>query len=771
VKKIKSIWPLFILGLIIQSCSNTKFLAEDEHLYTYTWFSEKGIGKVKNLPLKAYELYTVGIVKTNRPIVLLPRMNLTIYNYYRASRSWGPRHYIHRVFGKPPVLLEAVNPEFRAKVMEQKMKDMGHFDSEIKVDLKFYGKNDKKVRARYDALFRPAYSYRDLMFMSRQTLLDSLVESSMDESLLIAGNDYWVDELKAERERLSSVIRNQGYYYFNPDYLFFQADTSVGLKQVDLRLQLKDEIPAKAYKKYQIGDIKILVKSNRPDVKEFIPQDSAMVDEIRYYEAGKYFRPQILTRHLALKKDSLYTPANHENTLRYIQGMEAFRSVNVLFTESDPTSRKLDATIELVPVMPLQTKLEANFATKSDDFLGPSLIGSIAHMNLFKGAEQIVFQLDGGFEWQKRSKRKEYELGLNSYEIGALVKLVIPRFLVPFRLNRQSERYVPKTYASLGLRTLQRVKYYSMNLSQATFGYSWRNSPQREFRLEPVSINYVRLTKTSEEFDEFLENYPQVAKSFEQQLIIGSVFSFTYTINPGKLKLNKLFYNGTLDLSGNLLNAFYNVTGLKEPGSEEPGELIGVPYSQYTKLTNDLRYYIYFNKQKQIATRLVAGIGIPYNNSTVMPYIKQYFSGGSQDIRAFYSRTLGPGSYHPPDSIENNNFLDQSGEIKLMGNIEYRFPITYKTNGAFFMDAGNVWLLYEDESRPGGQFKFNEFLDDIALGFGTGLRFDITYLVLRLDVAVPIRKPYLDGKEKWIFNNLDFLTKDYIFSFAVGYPF
>jgi outer membrane protein assembly factor BamA len=770
VIKTGNILRLFIAGILLYSCSNTRFLAEDEKLYTYTWFSEKGFGKVKLKSLKAYELYSVGSVKTNRPFMFLPRTNLTIYNYFQPSGNRGPRHYIHRVFGKPPVLLSSVNPEFRVKVMEQRLAEMGHFDSQVTLDLRIYGKNDKKAAAKYNVLFKPAYTYRSLEFMRNGTPLDSLVAVSLPESIIKPTNDYWLKELEDERNRLGSVIRNQGYYYFNADDFLFQVDTNIGNKQADLRLLIKEDIPARAFDKYTIRKVNMVVRSNREGVKEYTPVDSAFINNVHYYEAEHYYRPRVMTRHLATKPGSLYTMKSHENTLRYLQGMGAFRSVNISFSEADSVSHQLDANIELVPVKPVQANLEVNFATKSDDFIGPAAIGSFGLLNVFNGAEQLVFQLDGGFEWQKRSKRQEYELGLNSYEIGGQVKLQIPRFLTPFKLKRQSERYVPRTTASLGWRTLKRVKYYSMNVSSASFGYSWRTSPKTEFSLQPVSINYVNLTQTSDEFEEFLTEYPQVANSFEKQLIIGSVFSYTFTASPKWRVLNKFYYNGILDLSGNLLNALYTVTGLKDKESGEPGTLLDVPYSQYVKLTNDVRYYIYFNKQKEIAMRMVAGMGMPFNNSEVMPYIKQYFAGGSQDIRAFYSRTLGPGSYQPDDTLHSNTFIDQSGEIKLMGNVEYRFPITYKTNGAVFMDAGNVWLISEDESRPGGKFEFIKFVNDVAIGAGVGIRVDITYLVIRLDAAIPVRKPFIEGSGKWIFNDLSFF-KDYIFSLAVGYPF
>jgi len=761
---------LFLGSILLNSCSNTKFLDDDQKLYTYTWYSEKGLGKIRNKPLKLYELYLVGTAKTNRMFFMLPRLNLTIHNYCKPSGNWGPRHYIYRVFNKPPVLLKDVNPELRLKVMKQRLFDMGHFDSDIKLDLKYYGRNDKKVRAKYKILFKPAYRFHNLEFINKKTKIDSIIATSMNNSLIIKGNDYWLDELEDERFRISKLLKNDGYFFFNPDYLLFNADTTVGQKQVDLTIAIKDRIPDKAYKKYSIRNINVFVKSNRKKMDTINPKDSVFINNCYYKSVGNPFKPKIITKPVSLKPGSLYSFDDHENTLRYLQGMGAFRSVGISFNEVDSTSGLLDAHIDIVPLKPVVTSVEVNFATKSNDFLGPAAILSIGHMNVFKGAEQLVLQLDGGFEWQKSSKRREYELGLNSYEIGAQLKLNIPRFMVPFRIKKQSKRYVPRTYTSIGFRTLKRVKYYSMNLSQVSFGYSWRTSPKREYQFEPLSINYLRLTQSSQEFMDFLVKYPQVTTSFEEQFIIGSSFSYTYTTKPEKKKRNQFYYNGIFDVAGNLVNAVYNVAGLKDPDSDEPSKLLGAPYAQYFKITNDLRYYFKLGEKSQIATRLLGGIGVPYNNSSVLPYVKQYFVGGSQDLRAFYARSVGPGSYHPSDTLSGNLFLDQSGEIKLVGNIEYRFPITYKTNGAFFIDAGNVWLLKDDPSRPGGKFDFNTFLNEFAIGSGVGIRIDITYFVLRLDVGVPIRKPYISGKEKWIFNNSDFFG-DYIISLAVGYPF
>jgi outer membrane protein assembly factor BamA len=760
---------LFLL-VIIYSCSNTKFLADDEKLYTYTWFKVKGFGRIKDKPLKAYELYKIGAVKTNRAMILLPRTKLSIYNYMKPSGTWGPRYYIHRVSAQPPVLLQTVNPEFRLKVMEQRLKDMGHFDSHIDLDLKIYGKYDKKARAKYNVYFKPAYIFNKLEFYPKHKKVDSIIAAAIPNSLIVTGKDYWVSTLESERKRLNTTLKNNGYFFFNPDYILFHADTTIGNKKVDLAMVVKDGIPEKAFNQYTVKNINVYVKSNRKSTKSRELQSPVYLNNCFYTSDEKYFRPKIITRAISIKPDKHYSLRDHDNTKRYLQGMEAFRTVNVTYNEVDSATSQLDAHIELIPLKPIQTSLEVNFATKSNDFVGPSAKASVSHMNLFRGAEQLTLQIDGGFEWQKRSKRKEYELGLNSYEIGTQLKLVIPRFLTPFRIKGQSARYVPKTYTSIGFRSLKRVRYYSMNLSQVKFGYSWRTSPSQEYRIEPASIDYLHLTETSEDFNAFLLQYPQVAKSFEEQLIPGSLFSFTYSANPKRKIFNKFYYNGVLDLAGNLVSSIYRITGSKENNPDEPQELFGAPYAQYVRITNDLRYYIHFNAKNQIAARLIAGIGIPYHNSTVLPYVKQFVAGGSHDNRAFYARSIGPGSYQPVDSLQGGVFLDQSGDIKLAGNIEYRFPITYRTNGALFFDAGNVWLLNEDETRQGGKFEFNRFMNEIALGAGLGIRIDIDYFIIRFDAAVPIRKPYISGPDKWIFNDTSFFG-EYILSLAVGYPF
>jgi outer membrane protein insertion porin family len=765
--------PLIVLVflLILTSCSNTKFLGKDEKLYTYSWFSQKGFGKIKDKPLKAYEVYSIGKVKTNRPFMGMPRTSLLIHNYWEPTGTRGPRHYIYRVFGKPPVLLENVNPEFRAKVMQQRLYEMGHFDSNVNVNIKTYGKDDKKARAKYNIIFYPAFTFRDYNFIPQSSQVDSLITGSMDKALIKPGKWYWVNTLEDERSRISNLLRENGYYFFNPNYLFFHADTTNAHKRVDLRLVLKSDIPNRSLHKYAIRNVNVKVNADNPKYLGQNKKEPFVYKNILFDDPWNLFKAKRIARGVSVAPGKQYSLTDQMNTVRFLQGYDVFKSVNISFNRVDSVANLLDAVVELIPLKPVQTSLNATFATKSNDFLGPAAEFTIGNMNLFGGAEKLIFKVNGGFEWQKRSKRQQYELGFNSYEIGSQLRLVTPRVLVPFPTRRKSMRYISKTHLTFGYNSIKRVQFYTTDVLQFKFGYYWRLDEKHEYSLDLVSLDYLRVPKKSTEFKLFLDYFSQIANSFEQQLIPGSIFSYTFSSRPTQKIGDKLYLNTTIDIAGNLASLFSKGNGKATDKDFQPGLVFGTPYAHYFIWNADIRYFMYMSKKKQLATRFFAGLGAPYGNSSVLPFTKQYYAGGSQDIRAFYARSIGPGSYTPAkNNVYQGGFIDQTGDIKLLANFEFRFPLTYRTNGALFIDAGNVWLWNTDEKRPGGEFRFNKFMKDLAVGTGFGLRFDLEYFIFRLDAAIPLRKPYFPHGDNWSFNNSGFLG-DYILSIAVGYPF
>ena len=750
-----------LVAIFTSSCSNTKFLKGDEKLYTRTWFKWKGKKNVERMPYKAYDVVSTGYVRTNWNYITFSRSGLAFYNYMPPSRNWGFRHYIWSVMSKPPVLLSYVKPEQRLLKIEQSLFDQGHFDSQVTLELRYKGKHKKRVQALYTINLKESYRYRSYNYFSRGNTYDRLILKDLPNSNIKVGDEYWLLNIKNERQRITDVLRNEGYFFFKPDFFIFDMDTTVGKKEIDAALRVKPNVQAYKKEKYSVSKLRIYFMADR-DSSEFISLHYDSINNI-HYQDQKFYKQKYINREVSILDDSIFKLDNHKNTLSYINGFGIFRQVEMIYSIDSTKESSLNANLFLNPVDPVSITLEMNFATKTNDFLGPSAILSISHSNIFHGAEKLSLQFDGGIEWQKASKRKEYNLGFNSFEVGAKAILEFPRFLLPFKLKKQSKKYIPKTYNILGYKMIRRVKYYQMSLVHANIGYKWHADNELIWKVEPLTFNYIATIGKSQEFSDYLAKYPSVARSFDEQFILGSTYSLSLN-RISKKNMFKNFYNSTtIDLAGNLINM------LSSKNNNGPDNILGANYSQYLKITNDFRHYLNISPVKQLVTRVMIGVGVPYNNSNVLPYIKQYFAGGSNDLRAFYARTVGPGSYKK-DNTNTNIFLDQSGEIKLIGNIEYRFPITYKLDGAVFLDAGNVWLINEDTSRVGGKFEFDRFYKELAIGAGFGFRINLDYVIIRLDAAIPLRRPYKESDKYWTFSS-PYLWHDYILSFAIGYPF
>jgi outer membrane protein assembly factor BamA len=344
---------------------------------------------------------------------------------------------------------------------------------------------------------------------------------------------------------------------------------------------------------------------------------------------------------------------------------------------------------------------------------------------------------------------------------------------IPFGGNL-SRQFVPKTTVSVGGGLFSRVRYYELHSFNTALGYNWRKSDRFAQSLNPIDISYTNLVKSSAEFQEYLDENPTIKRSFEEQFILGAVYSFTYSTLHLKNK-HTFLISESADVSGNLEYLIANnIPGLV---NQKDGQytLLNVPFSQFARLRSEARYFINTGNSTALGMRLIIGTGIPYSNSETMPYVKQFFVGGTNSVRAFRARTVGPGSYNPPDSLDNT-YLDQAGDIKLEYSIEYRFPIHSFLKGAFFVDAGNIWLVNADEQRPGGKFDFNTFYRELAIGTGFGLRFDFDIIVVRLDLAFPLHKPNLPEGDRWIFTDIQmgsptWRRENFTLNIAIGYPF
>jgi outer membrane protein assembly factor BamA len=465
----------------------------------------------------------------------------------------------------------------------------------------------------------------------------------------------------------------------------------------------------------------------------------------------------------------LYNRTDHNLTLNRLINVNVFRFVKNRF-EAVSDSFKLNAYYYLTPLPKKSLRAEINTTTKSNNLNGTNIQGSWRNRNTFRAGEQLSVSAYIGTEVQFGGNVRDKEGNIkryNTYRTGAEMNFAIPRFVTfgLLNLNKRSP-FVPRTNIQLGYDVLNRRELYTVNSFRGAIGYLWKENIMTSHELYPISINYVQPINVTKEYKDSVFRYPYLERIIDSQFILGGTYQYNYNqLATGLQKLNSFYFNGLLDLSGNIAGL---VMGAKQ---SDPKRIFNAQFAQYAKFETDGRYYRRLGLKSSWANRIVLGVGLPYGNSRELPYIKQFFAGGNNSVRAFRSRSIGPGTYA---EVSNNNFLsDQTGDIKLELNTEYRPHISGPLYGAVFIDAGNVWLANEDPNRPGGKFSKN-FLNELAIGGGFGVRFDIVLFVIRLDIGIPFRKPW--EQNPWVMNQIDLRNPNWrrqniIYNLAIGYPF
>ncbi len=668
--------------------------------------------------------------------------------------------------GEAPVLMSNVKPDVTSPIIDARLYNIGIFKSytEFKIVEK---KHTAKV-IFISHIHRP-YTVKELIYSISDDNLSQRILTERKKSFIKPGEDYNLDKLKNERIRIDDLLKNNGYFYFNPDYLLFNADTSELNHKVTFKLSLKDSVPENALTVYRINNV-------------FIDQDYSLndavtdstKDTIRYQntmflgkETEMKIRPKVILRSVYLRKHEIYSRNNHNITLNRLMSMGNFKFVRMKFSDSDTlVPGFLDVTILMTPMPKYAFRAEIDLVSKSNNYTGPRMNLSFLNRNTFKGAELLNLNLAASFEAQLSGK------SLYSYSLNPQVELYFPRFLVPFRI-RTNSMYIPKTRFLFSYNYLKRVNYFEMSTFQFIYGYKWKKDIRQEHELNPVSISYTTVGKKSAEFIALLDSNLYLKKSYEEQFIAGGSYSYTYNEQVFAEKKMQYFFHLTAEIAGNAFSLVKSIAGEKI-SSDNPSRVVGSIYSQYAKLSIDGRGYYNFKNKNKLAMRVFAGVAKPYGNSSTLPYIKQFFSGGPNSIRAFHINSVGPGTFQ--QNTDNKGFLQLGGDVKLEMNAEYRFNIYRFFKGALFADAGNVWLLKSNPANTGSPFSFSGFASEVAVGAGIGLRIDISFFILRFDLATPLRKPWLEKNHRWVTNQINFgnstwRRENLILNIAIGYPF
>lgn len=757
--------------LFVYSCGIKKYIPEGEQLYTGATLNLNYEGELQDSKRVKAEL--LNLIEPN-PNTKFLGMKPALFFHYKAQREKPGFLYrfLNKSFGEEPVYFSDVNPERVEQLILNRLDNNGFFysesESETVIDEQFASVN-------YSAKLPAPYVLENYTLESDTLPMYKEIEKLLPETALKKGDRFDLDLLKTERIRLNNGLKQKGFYNSQEDLLIFEADTNqYKNRKFDLFLRLKKEVPSRASIPYTIDSITVYPNYTiEGDTLPLTKENVTQVDSIDFVQNELYFKPELLESYLLFNEGDLYDANTSKQTSNRLSALGSYKYVNIQYTELDTTATdgnggSLAADIYLAPLTKRSIRAELQAVSRSNGYTGPGILLSHTNRNVFNGGETFSVSADFSYELQLSNSNNN----LSSIAGGLSADLIIPRS-IPFSPSR-FKYAVPKTKISLGVDFLQRSDLFTLSSVNSSFGYTWKENQYVYHTLDPISINYSRLSNVTDEFQEILDDNEYLSQSFEQRFIAGLLYSFTYDEVSNLSKEKPIYFSTNFDLAGNALSLF----------SGGSNTIFGSEYAQYAKVDADLRLYLRWQKERTLVSRIYAGWGIPYGNSSTLPFVKQFYSGGPYSVRAFDIRSIGPGSFYPDTEDDSTDYYDQSGNLKLEANVEYRFPLFSYLKGAFFVDAGNVWLtgdyssLVEDESTSSssvslftdGKFE-KDWLNEVAAGVGFGLRLDIQSFVIRLDLASPLRIPYLDENERWnvpFFGNAD---NNMTLNFAIGYPF
>lgn len=759
-----SLYIILIISGVFASCSSTKNIPEDDQLFV-------GLTKIEYKNYEKNDHFVAVQEEVEAALATAPNGALFGSSYYRSPFPYGLwiwnafsksrsvfSKWITKSFGKPPVLMSWVNPELRANVTRELLRSNGYFDSSVEYNV-ITQKNPKKAKIGYTVNLGRLYRIDSLRYVNFPQRADSLIRATIGETLIHPGDPFKVSTLDAERTRLSNVFRNNGYYYYQPGYASYLADTISVPDTVQLRLQYADSVPANVRRKWYIGKVNLELR------KDYMEELSDSLEHryftVRFNGRKPPLRTRVILRDLKLRPRKLYSYDDYLQSANKITGTGLFSYVDFKFTPRDTTLRcdTLDLTLSCVFDKPYDFYVEANMVGKTSGKLGPGAVIGISRRNAFRGGEKLDININGSYEWQTGHNADGSSSEMNSYEYGANVSLEIPRLLLPF-WSRVRWYNTPSTILKASSSVINRSGYFKRHIVSGELTYNFQRTATSVHQFSPLILQYEYMTRMTSAFSDILEENPYLLVTMADQFVPKMRYTYTYS-SPTNYR-SPIYWQVVVSEASNLLSLGYMMAGNK--WNEKSKQLFKNPYAQFFKIETDFRKTWAVGDHSQLVGHVSAGFIWSYGNSVSAPYSEQFYVGGANSIRAFNVRSIGPGAYHT-DS-EHASYMDQTGDIKLQANLEYRFRLFGNLYGATFLDAGNVWALRDDGYRTNSVFKVKNMLKETALGTGVGLRYDLEFFVLRLDWGVGLHVPYKSG-----FYNISSFGDGQSLHFAIGYPF
>ena len=792
-RQLRVLLVLCVLSIFCSACSVTRRLSQGEYLLQRVKIEDDRTApkseRIRSTTLEEY------VRQTPNKRFLGTNFYVWAYNLANPEKdNWW--NNLKRKVGEEPVLFDQTLTQRSAQNLKTYMDSRGYYSSTVKYEVDTT-RRSKRAFVTYRTHQGEPYRIKNISYDFRDKQLAPVIESDTAQSLIKAGNIFDITALDRERERIATYLNNRGYYNFSVNNIEYRVDTLGGDRKVGIRMIVKRNITGydergqaieENNRVYRIAEINVLSDYDPSIDRE---ERERMMQDTLYYKGlniisrdGKpNVRPAVMHTAIPMSPNTTYSASEVSRTYNEIMSLGYFKSARIVFEEvpreeneklvvhyagdgreaysprrfEDIEEGYLRCYILASPTLKQGFNVELEGSTTSS-FYGVSATVGYQNRNLFRGVETLNTSVTFGHEYMKAphtSRRRANEVGLTA-------GLSFPRFITPFHISTRNVN-MPRTKVELSFNYQDRP-YYRRDLTRATWTYSWRSLNGRyNYQLRPIDLNWIHVGYIDQDFFASLEN-EYLRQSYLTQAIVGLSASYTYNNQGKNIGGNATLMHANFESSGNLLNLFERAFSKKTP--EGYYNILGVRYSQYVRGDISLSRKIVTGEKTAIAGRIFAGVGVPYGNSTALPFDRLFYVGGSNSMRGWSPRTLGPGN--TPE--QNTPYPVQMGDMRLEANLEFRFPVWGMFHGATFLDVGNVWYLGGKRAQvpEDGVFRFNRFYKQLGMNTGLGLRVDITFVILRLDWGVQLHSPNKPVGERWIHN---LRWENTALNFGVGYPF
>ncbi|HPO67859.1 MAG TPA: BamA/TamA family outer membrane protein [Paludibacteraceae bacterium] len=742
---------ILLVSVFFVGCNTTKFVPEGKYLL------DKVDIKTDVRSIKKNELYDYLRQTPNNSAFGLFRTQLGIYSLAGKDTTKWLNRFLMKI-GEEPVIFNPTLTDLSAQQLQLCFANKGYLNSKVDTKIEFY---DKKARVEYIITSNQPYRIKNYNVQIPHNELAKIANDTL-RSLIHRNMLFDIDVLDAERERITSRFRQMGYYNFRKDFLSYTADTTIASHQVDLTLHLNDNLlnPTDSlysiiFKKFSIRNVTFYI--NATNISEL--QENGVTDTINFRNftmvtpSKQIIRIDALVQNTYINPKSVYNDVDVEKTYSALNSLGAIKYVNISFRETKDSL--LDCNIFIMPSSAISLTGEIE-ATYTDGYWGGAVNLNLINKNIFKGAETFSLQGHGAYEWQKNIWAQEW---------GGQIGLKFPRFILPFASYDFKRNLHANTEFSGSYYYQFRPGEFRTTNSQIGIKYLWNRS-QYQHSINLIDINYVYFPEIFPTFREkFLDTGIFNRYNYENHFIMGIGYSGSTTNYRLSSPLRNFFtmrYN--IETAGNFLYGLNHLLGSAPKNGSY--QLFNIDYAQYVKTEYNITYHQIFDSNNRFVYHAGIGVGAPYGNGKIIPYEKRFFSGGANSVRGWTESTLGPGVYKRINTLMRD--YNQTGDVKLDLNMEYRAKLFWLLEGAAFIDAGNIWTIKDYETQPGGVFQWNNFIDQIAIAYGIGLRFDLTIMIARLDLGIKLHDPVLKRSECW---RLPPKWSDLAFHIAIGYPF